>query len=106
MHALLVRRADDLADSSEGSAEAAEPVAIVDAIEAYGGKRWPLEEAAGWQKLASQVRNFFSLSGTCWPVSFGFRTTGRSYLSHCRRSFQATSRPLFDKTPPSSARSS
>jgi hypothetical protein len=42
LHPLLMRRADDLADSSEGSAEAAELAAIVDAIEAYAGKRWPL----------------------------------------------------------------
>jgi hypothetical protein len=47
MHALLVRRADDLAGSNEGSAEAAELVAIVDAIEAYEGKRWPLGKVPG-----------------------------------------------------------
>ena len=47
MHALLVHRADDLADSSEGSPEAAELVAIVDAIEAYEGKRWPLGKVPG-----------------------------------------------------------
>ena len=47
MHALLVRRADDLAESSEGSTEAAELVAIVDAIEAYEEKRWPLGKVPG-----------------------------------------------------------
>lgn len=45
--ALLMRRAQDLADSSEGSAEAAELLAIVDAIEAYAGKRRPLGKVPG-----------------------------------------------------------
>lgn len=45
--ALLMRRAHDLTDSSEGSAEAAELVAIVDAIEAYPGKRRPLGKVPG-----------------------------------------------------------
>ncbi len=47
LHALLMRRAHDLADSGEGSAEAAELVAIVDAIEAYAGKRRPLGKVPG-----------------------------------------------------------
>jgi hypothetical protein len=47
LHALLMRRAHDLADSSEGSAEAVELVAIVDAIEAYAGKRRALGKVPG-----------------------------------------------------------
>ena len=42
MHALLDRRADDLAAVSEGSPEEGELVAIVDVIEAYEKRRWPL----------------------------------------------------------------
>jgi hypothetical protein len=45
MHALLVRRADDPTNSNGG--DAAEPVAIVDAIEAYEAKRWPLGKRPG-----------------------------------------------------------
>jgi hypothetical protein len=41
MHALLVRRADEL-EGFEGSPEEAELTSIVDALEAYEEKRWPL----------------------------------------------------------------
>ena len=47
MHALLVRRADDLEGCSEGSPEQAELASIVDAIGAYEEKRWPLGKVPG-----------------------------------------------------------
>ena len=47
MHAVLMRRADRLAGCAAGSDEDAELKAIVDAIEAYEAKRWPLGNAPG-----------------------------------------------------------
>jgi hypothetical protein len=47
MHALLVRRADELEGCIEGSPDEAELVSIVDAIDAYEEKRWPLGKIPG-----------------------------------------------------------
>jgi hypothetical protein len=47
MYALLVRRADELVGCTENSPEETELAAIVDAIEAYEDKRWPLGKMAG-----------------------------------------------------------
>jgi hypothetical protein len=41
MHAMLVRRADELEGCPEGSAEEAELEAIADVLGAYEAKRWP-----------------------------------------------------------------
>jgi hypothetical protein len=42
MHGALMRRADALSGCTEGSPEDAELRAIVDLIEGYEAKRWPL----------------------------------------------------------------
>jgi hypothetical protein len=47
MHALLIKRADELVGSVEGSPEETELELIVDAIEAYEAKRWPLGKVPG-----------------------------------------------------------
>ena len=47
LHALLVKRADDLADCTEGSVEEGELEAITDSIEAYEAVRWASGKADG-----------------------------------------------------------
>ena len=42
MHALLVKRADELMACTENSPEEAELAALADVIEAYEAQRWPL----------------------------------------------------------------
>lgn len=47
MHAALVRRADALAGCGAGTPAGAELASIMDAIEAYEVKRWPLGKIPG-----------------------------------------------------------
>ena len=47
MHALLIKRADELMGCTEASPKEEELRAIADAIEAYETKRWPSGKAAG-----------------------------------------------------------
>ena len=47
MHALLVKRADEIQGCAEGSPEEAELAAITDAIEAYEDLRWPGAKVPG-----------------------------------------------------------
>jgi hypothetical protein len=60
LHALLMRRAHGLADSSEGSAEAAELVAIVDAIETYQESAGRLEKYRVAKASPAGVQFIFS----------------------------------------------
>jgi hypothetical protein len=47
MHALLVKRADQLASSIGGDAAVTEYLTIVAAIMAYQGRRWPSGKVEG-----------------------------------------------------------
>jgi hypothetical protein len=47
MHALLIKRAEELVGCTEGSPEEAELRIIADALEAYEVKRWPEGNVAG-----------------------------------------------------------
>jgi len=53
MHALLVKRADELANSIGGSADVNEYLTIVAAIMVYQGKRWPSGKVPGGKGLAA-----------------------------------------------------
>ena len=47
MHALLIKRADELVGCTEGSPEEEELRAFADVIDAYEAKRWPSGKMAG-----------------------------------------------------------
>ena len=47
MHALLIKRADELMGSTEGSPQEEELRTLADVIDAYEAKRWPNGKVAG-----------------------------------------------------------
>ena len=47
MHALLIKRADELMGSTEGSPQEEELRTLADVIDAYEAKRWPSGKVAG-----------------------------------------------------------
>jgi len=47
MHALLIKRADDLVGCTDGSPGEEELRALADVIDAYEAKRWPTGKSAG-----------------------------------------------------------
>jgi hypothetical protein len=47
MHALLVKRADQLANSIDGSADVSEYLTVLATIMAYEGRRWPFGKIPG-----------------------------------------------------------
>ena len=47
MHALLIKRADELVGCTEGSPEEEELRTLADVIDAYEAKRWPRAKVAG-----------------------------------------------------------
>jgi hypothetical protein len=47
MHALLVKRADQLANSIDGSADVTEYLTVLATIMAYEGMRWPSGKVTG-----------------------------------------------------------
>jgi len=47
MHAILVKRADQLASTIDAAADVTEYLTILAVIMAYEGKRWPLGKALG-----------------------------------------------------------
>jgi hypothetical protein len=63
MHALMVQRVNDLADSHEGTAAAAELVAIVAALVAYEAKRWPLGKVAGRKRSGQKSATILTGGG-------------------------------------------
>jgi hypothetical protein len=55
MHGLLMRRADALAGCTEGSEEEAELKAVVDCLQGYEIKRWPLGKVPGGKRLIPRL---------------------------------------------------
>jgi hypothetical protein len=67
LHALLVKRADDLEGFAEGSDEEHELAAITDAVQAYEAVRWPLGRTQRRKGLVLSPNKQLHCLRDVWP---------------------------------------